>query len=127
MAQALLLTDETQKQIDDLVAFARANVFTNDKLLKLANGIGKPPGDDPNFSMIIPAAFRVVFTIEEQQQRLAKHISISYRDRLPAPLMVDQILEKFGFKYNLKNIQDNKDKIYVWPENNLAINVLEFE
>jgi len=60
----------------------------------------KAPGDNPNYVMNI-GDFRVVFSLTESQidQMIYRHLSISVpdRNRFPNPVVVNEVIQLFGF------------------------------
>lgn len=120
----LFTIDRThRRQIDNLIKYANKNIITLSVLKKIRQKKLPPPGDLSEYRIFLPVNFKVVYTIEEHlNKRIFKHISISVNDRLPSPIIAEEIIKEFKFENNL-------DKCYIWDEEYFqgcrAINILE--
>lgn len=119
MARPLIIGNKERSAIKNLIRYAENNKLTIKDMKLLMQGIVAPPGDNPNFSVMLPVQFRVVFTIEQHPGGWFKHLSISVPDRgrWPSIEAVDMISKEFG-------IDDLKDE-HIYPEKEVeAINVV---
>ena len=119
MAQLLILNEDHKSSITKLLTHAANNIVSLDQIKKMIAGTEKPVGEDPAFNLNFPGGMRVVYSIENQPYGLAKHISISYNNRLPAIPLVNYLIKFFGFKNQLPS-----KKTVVWMEGN-AVNIIE--
>lgn len=97
---------------------------------ELKQGNPNPVGDKDGYTVLIPTAFKVVFSVEDQGDGprnlgLVRHLSmsISVIGKIPNFLELDMVLEEFGFDRPL-------NKCIVWGEkfgehDQTAINVIE--
>lgn len=133
----IIVNDEVRAEIFRVVSHAWKNIIPIAELAKsgqLQQGMPNPIGDSMDHVVLIPQAFKVVFSIEDQGSEKingrgglgrCRHLSMSINKpgRVPNPIAVDMIVEEFGFDNPLYHCA-------VWAENFgdntlLAINVLE--
>lgn len=98
--QALVLGPHERRKIQGLIAWAKENPISAERLQRTASGKERPIGDDPRFALSLPFGYRCVFSYEEQPQAgLCRHLSISGArpGRLPHPAAVAVLMEAFGF------------------------------
>ena len=123
----LIIDQKVSNEIERVKNNAEQNVFSLEILKSIKNGEAAPGGDDPKFTLHIPTSFNVVYTHEEQPGNvICRHLSVSlqFSGRLPHPLVVELIMNEFGFvNKKLKNVIWWKEK---FGENTTtAINVIE--
>lgn len=138
----LLISQEEKEKLKILKEYAMAHVVPWKDLISR-----KPIGNEPKHVVIIPADYRVVFSIEEQREPigLSRHLSVSVsrEDRAPRPESIQIIAKELGFRNNIVEILGRyKDKVIfhadeelmggralLWTENfsknRIAINFLE--
>ncbi|MBT8490687.1 MAG: hypothetical protein KJN62_06545 [Deltaproteobacteria bacterium] len=99
MQNRMLLIGEAERAaIKNLMFYAENNKISYKKMKKIMSGKLPPAGDNPNFSIVIPLDYRIVFTIERQPLWWAKHLSISVpeKGKYPSVEAVDMICQEFG-------------------------------
>lgn len=119
MARPLLIGDIEKAAIKNLIFYAENNKIPLKKMKKIMAGELSPAEDNPNYAIILPVDFRVVFTIERHPKEWFKHLSISVpgKGRLPHPHAVYMICKEFG-------IENFKDE-YIYKEDEVeAINII---
>lgn len=103
----LIIDDEAKEKIKKLIAYAEQHPYTMDDLLDIYNKQKEPPGDNKEFTIYLQVGFRVVFSIEEQNQGLFKHLSVSVdhkeKDTFPSIQAVRVIAKLMGFKREVKD------------------------
>lgn len=128
--QLLIVSPVEQAQIQRLAAHAEANRISHKRLKAIAAGKKPPPGDDDNFSIMLPGALRVVYTIEEQQRGVwARHLSacvIARKLVMPTPEIVSEICRGFGFVEDSRGTGVHSESWHVWIDHNAVVNVLQF-
>ena len=123
----LIIDARVKKEIKRVKENAKNHPFSLETMMDLKGGKAAPGGDDPRFVLYIPAAFRVVYTHEEQPGKvMCRHISMSLKasGKLPHPLAVEMVMGEFGFVN--KRIKDTiwwQEK--VCEDSLTAINVIE--
>lgn len=126
----LVIGEEQKKSIAIVMKYAEEHVVTHDRLVRMAAGVEGPIGEDPGYSLELPVGFRVAFSYEIQNQRKARHISVSVDavDRLPSLDAVTAIMGEFGFKEPIISLaKASADTgLTIWLEGEHAVNVLEF-
>ena len=108
----LIIDSIVRQDIKDLITFAfkPENVVYIAELMKsgeLKKGMPNPIGDKDGHTIIIPANFKVVYSLEDQGKGidgkiglgLCRHLSMSVGiiGRVPNPIGLDMIVEEFGF------------------------------
>ena len=108
----LIIDNNVRKDIRDLIEFAfkPENIVYIAKMMingELKKGMPNPIGDKDGHTIIIPANFKVVYSIEDQGKGvdsrpglgLCRHLSMSVGviNRIPNPIGLDMVLEEFGF------------------------------
>lgn len=111
----MIYTAEQKKQIKTLRKFAEGNIISMEYLMSAVAGQAPPIGDDPRY-VIHVAGDRVVYSMEQQPQCMARHMSISNPTLKLDQERVKELLKVLGFK--------DHEKIIVWPEGS-AVNFLE--
>jgi hypothetical protein len=104
--RAMIITDEVQARIKEVMRYAEKHIFSMDDMLDIMNKQREPPGNDPNHVVHIPIGYKVVFTMDNQNIGICKHISISVDrpDKLPNPIVVENILQEFGIWTPLEDL-----------------------
>lgn len=124
----LIVDKRVVADVARLKAYAQAHPLNAHDLFR---AVGKPErgiGNDPNFRLIIPVGFRVVYSLEEQPKLgLCHHLSVSVNElgKYPNEFAVLEIARLFGLP--LKTVEDLKDGklCHVWLEDEVqAVNVL---
>jgi hypothetical protein len=91
-------------------------------LKKTMTGDYPPAGDYPDFKVLIPNGFRVVYSIEEQPIGWCGHLSVSVDspEKVPGIPAVEAIMAEFGMGKDINNC------LNVWIEETepRAVNVL---
>jgi hypothetical protein len=128
-----IINQEVRENIKKVMSHAYNNIvpiYEQAQKGELSSGDPNPVGDQDGFSLFIPTAFKVVFSVEDQgegprQLGLVRHLSMSIGviGKIPNFLEVDMVLEEFGFDNPLY-------KCIVWGEkfgneSQTAINVIE--
>ncbi len=115
----------TTDQIEKLKQNAEKNVVPFEEVKKLSKGDPLTiPGDDENHTILIAPYYKAVYTHEEQQHGILRHLSISSNiSEYPPQELVIVLMNDLGFINSI-------DKCAVWPENFgsdscIAINVVE--
>ena len=127
--RALIISEETKADIAWRVKFAESNVVSFRDVMRTANYVQMPIGDDPNFVLNIEQGFRVVFSIEKQPAGISvRHLSVSVDHPAKSPSIpaVEEILRLYGFQH--PSILDGKLKIDLEKPANgrgVAINIWE--
>jgi len=108
----MIIDNNVREDIRNLIKFAfePTSIVRIEQMVingELKQGQCNPVGDDPRYSIIIPANFKVVYSIEDQGQGigerqglgLCRHLSMSVGviGRVPNPVGLDMIVEEFGF------------------------------
>lgn len=134
----MIIDNNTRKNIRELIKFAfePTSIIRIEQMVingELKLGMPNPVGDDSRYSIIIPANFKVVYSIEDQGEGigerrglgLCRHLSMSVGQlgRIPNPVGVDMVLEEFGFDHPIY-------ECIFWTENfgptdQVAINAME--
>jgi hypothetical protein len=105
MPATLLTLDPTiQRDIDRILAYAKANPTSEVQLRALVAG-DRPSADQyPEYQFVWPIGFRCVFNYEHQPGiGLCRHLSVQVYDKsnpepqVPAPHTMNRIAEAFGF------------------------------
>lgn len=97
--RALLISDDTRAETARLVAFAKANPFSQKTLQAMEDGLIPAIGEDQRFICIISMGFRCVYSHEEQSTGWSAHLSVSVIDGPGAAVdAVNEIAKLFGFR-----------------------------
>ncbi len=110
------------KKVLELIKNAKENVITIDKLTKIIAGdTSLIPGNNKNFVMMMEPNYRVVFSYEEQQNGICRHLSISSSNNSRMhPDILNQICKEFGF------INDyTKCIVYISTDGKNSLNIIE--
>lgn len=126
----LIIDDKVRKDIERVKENAKRNPFSLETMQNLVNGEAAPGGDNPDFVVNIPVAFRVVYTYEEQPGNvICRHLSMSLSasGRVPNPLAVEMVMVEFGFvNKRIKDMIWWRERIGDDDDDSLtAINVIE--
>lgn len=133
----IIINDQVRQGIFKVVQHAWDNIVPIYKMAedgKLKEGMPNPIANDNGHGILIPQAFNVIFSIEDQGPKIkdgrgglgrCRHLSMSInkKGRIPNPVALDMVMEEFGFDNPLYHCA-----IWVehFGENTLvAINVLE--
>ena len=127
MDTSILIIDS--KEVQRLKDNAKWNPVSLEIVRKLVKGEpGIIPGDQEDFTMTA-GEYKIVYTYEEQEQGICRHLSVSIngRDLLPSPLGIRMICEEFGF---INQFPDGFPEPFIWKEkfkvkDQMAINILE--
>ncbi len=120
-----IINDDVRMEILRVKRNAENNPVPLEVVEKSASaGEGAPGGDDPRFIMLVPTAFKVVYTHEIQPgDVICRHLSISINepDRMPNLHAVEMIAGEFGFVNKKININkpgciDEPDHLLWWLE-----------
>lgn len=101
--QTLIVDSAVEARIDQVMAHARDNVFTTEKIKELIQNGGPSVGDDERFACKFSTGHRVVYSLEEQPFGLAHHFSFSANSKMPSPAIVQYIMQLFGVMTPLKD------------------------
>lgn len=108
----LIIDKNVRDDIKNLIKFVFEpnNIIRISQLIekgKLKDGMPNPVGDNPQYSILIPMNFKVVYSIEDQGQGmdgkkglgLCRHLSMSVGQlgRVPNPIGLDMVVQEFGF------------------------------
>jgi len=97
----LVLTDTQHADIKRVTDHADVHRYSVQDMFDLMGGRRNPPGDDPNFVCIIPIGYRCVYTIEQLEEGLCRHLSVSVMGGGsgigPSPEAVLALMTAFGF------------------------------
>ncbi len=93
----LLIDQKVRDDAARLVAFAEANIVDAARVDRVRRKVERPPGDDPRHAITVPMEFRVVFSVDELPNGLARHLSVSIPKvgRLPMPEAIMMLLPLF--------------------------------
>lgn len=133
----IIINDDVRQQIFQVVQHAWNNIVPIYQMAehgKLKEGMSNPIANDKGHYILIPQAFNVIFSIEDQGTEVkdgrgglgkCRHLSMSInkKGRVPNPIALDMVMEEFGFDNPLHHCA-------IWIEhfgddNLVAINVLE--
>lgn len=117
----LIIDSGLREEVARVMAHAAENLFGKDDILTRIEGKLPPVGSDPGFVTDTSFGYRIAFCIEEQTMGWTRHLSVSVSEegKLPAPVVVDELMRLFGFRCTV----DTAD--YLWIEEQRSINVLE--
>lgn len=125
MATRIVIFDSTTyERIEQVIQYAAEHPYTMDDMLDVLNGQKKPPGDFPEHVVNLSFGVRVVYSHEEQNPGLCKHISISVDNtgKLPSPPLVQEIMKAFKIETPLDECNVGIEK---WGGEDYAISVIE--
>lgn len=117
----LIITNEIRAQIKKVVDFAEANPFTYEDLMYRMMNPSDAPGLMDSHTCLFKG-YRVAFSIEEQAQFKARHISITLNEDVPPPTSVLLIIQEFGFKVPLNGCHVYMEEL---SNGGGAINIIE--
>lgn len=90
------------------------------------------PGDDPGHSCVMPVAYRLVFTIEQQPKLgMCRHMSVSVvgKPTVPNEYMLQMVMPHLGFKNEsiIQMVKMGQGSVWIEniPDGGKAVNVLE--
>jgi len=93
----LIIGSEEERRLKEIEEYARDHVVPFSDLAS-----GKPIGDNPHHSLIIPIDFRVVFSYEQQPEPvgLCRHVSVSVsrERRVPTVEAITMIAKYLNFR-----------------------------
>ena len=107
----LVLDDVTRPLIKKVMAFAEAHRIDISTMQAMVDGDVKPPGDNMNFTCVIPIGYRCVFTVEQQPAPLnwCRHLSVSViNGPAPGEHAVNMLLKEFGMNCAIEPEQFKK-------------------
>jgi hypothetical protein len=127
------IDNETRERIAEVIKFAEETPFAKERLEAVMNGLEPIPGNNDGYVVMFPGGLRVVYTIEDNNGVLAKHLSASVPDegRYPAPEIMDIVLASFGmdmldYDEEAKKFRNMKNVLGVWvEEGSEAVNILQ--
>lgn len=121
---AFIETPEVIARIAEVKEYAAKNPYRNEDIQKMMAGIIVPAGLNPQHNLRIELGYNVAFSHEIQThpdagvKRYVWHLSV-FKDpklfpgQVPAPFVVDRILELFGFPFGLSHSEVFFDKAYL--------------
>lgn len=134
MMAVLVLGPEERRKIQGLIAWAKENPVSAERL----KGKKRPIGDDPRFALSLPLGYRCVFSFEEQPLvGLCRHLSVSGSKPgyLPHPAAMALLMEAFGFSAALSAVvakgppKASAEELGIvgalWIEEKRAVNIVE--
>jgi len=121
----LIISNDACVAIRKVIAYAEKHVMNMDELLDIYNGDLPPAGDRPEHVCEIPVGYRVVYSIERQNDLDVKHISISVDNpaKLPSVESAREILKAF---YIETKLEECKVRIDGKPGEHQCIDILAF-
>lgn len=123
--RVLYINEDVKTEIARLIKHAKANKLNIDKIRRISEGLLPPIGDDHEFSCKIEHGYRIVFSIEQHNdKKWYRHMSVSVNERtkLPSIPAVELLMTEFEFVGKVTDC-DN-----VWVEQNIApmaVNVIQ--
>lgn len=121
----LIITEEVRTDILRLRRHAEDNVVSRAALIRKLADPTLAIGNDPAFNCMVPVGYRCVYSMEQQEVGLCRHMSVSVQavGATPHPAAVEALMKEFGFYGGLKQA------LYVGTEDledgKLAVNVLQ--
>lgn len=136
MAQALVMTPDTQAEIDALIVRARRDpvIFMKSFGLEHMTSVpldARPPGYErpPSSHVLIPIGYRAAFSFEQQPIGLCRHLSVSHEGAMPSEAAVAEIARMFGFTAFPPTRGEIKTSFRIWIEEfdpgEWAVNIVE--
>lgn len=130
--RALYIDDQVEAAAEKVKAYAIEHRETLRQIAERMSVNAPGPLNDPNHILLVPAGYKVVYSIEQQPVGWCQHISISVdrRGAWPHENHVSIILEKlFGIRWNPNPKKPDPTKpdvpIQLWSEDKLqAVNFL---
>jgi hypothetical protein len=98
------LGPDDQKDLDKLLAYAKANPLSEAQIKATLAGDRPSVGDYLEHKWVWPIGFRCVFSFEHHPMGLCRHLSVSVYDKsdpepqIPSPRAMNTIGDAFGFK-----------------------------
>ena len=110
-----MIDDSVKEMASEVLRYAEKHVYTMDDMLDIVNGDLKPPGDEPGHVMEIPFGYRVVFSLEQQNVGLCRHLSVSVAKpgKLPSIPSVQEIMNLFNYERPLTECLVRYDQVCV--------------
>jgi hypothetical protein len=116
MLDILIISVAEQKEIDDLIEFAKRNPISADDIQHAMQA----RGDDllrwksrlNAYTMRLPLSYLVTYTQEQQPPGLCHHINVSMDDGIPNPTAMTIICTAFG----MGHIVSERKALKTWPE-----------
>lgn len=99
--RALILGEAEQKCINELIAFAAANVLDAKVMAHMPAEAIPAFRDMMNLmTIVLPVGYSVTYSLERQPPGILRHISIAVEkiNKTPNPAAVDMILQAFGMQ-----------------------------
>lgn len=107
---------------EQLEAIEALRVYAESNLVRLEEAKQRQEaGDHPipiANCLLLEPALALTYTIDENPICEMRHLSVSYRDRLPNPVIVEELLTLFQFKNQMSDC-------IIYVEDGYAINVVE--
>jgi hypothetical protein len=101
MLRPLILADQQRADIKRVMDHANVHRYSVQDMFDLLGGRRNPPGDDPNYVCVIPNGYRCVYTIEQLEVGLCRHLSVSVMGTTsavgPSPEALLMLMTAFGF------------------------------
>lgn len=121
-----IIDDKIIESLKTLKEHAEANPFSMEMLEETITGERPIPGDTKEFTRFIPMGFKVVYTIENQDAGMIRHLSMSVDTpgKMPHPHEVIEVMKFLGFEKDIFNCILDLEEIRPGHD---AISVLELE
>lgn len=118
----LILDNVTVDRLQELAAYADKNRYTVDEILDVKAGRMITPGEQKEFVCFINFGFKVVYTVEEQNENVLRHLSVRVDKPgvLPSEIAVEEIMKIIGFTGGLRNCYGSVEEM---DNDFLAINI----
>lgn len=103
--RAMILGPAEIQRLSELRVYAETHPLSMDDMLDCMNNPELSPGNDPLFQCAIPFGFKIVFTTEQHEPGIVRHLSMSIDapNKLPDVAAVIGIMKALGFRSELEN------------------------
>lgn len=116
MAQLFVQSPEAFAAIENLRQFAEATpLSTASYTARMKQGKDPVPTE---YNVVLEPGLRICYTIDTNPICELRHLSVSYRARLPSPWIVEELLKLLQFKNPMSDC-------FIYVEDGYAINVVE--
>lgn len=111
--ETLIIGEKENEELLALKDYANKNPLTMDDMLDTINNPANSPGVKPEYQIVIPADFKIVFTIDEYPDYKVRHLSVSRnkKDVFPSTQSVEMIMDILGFKNKIENCKVAVEKL----------------